>query len=141
MKSRYLALPDGQRIAIGADGDFDFPNGSVLVKNFRIGTQPVETRLFMRHDNGEWAGYTYEWNAQGTDATRVVGGKSVQVAGQSWLFPSELQCMLCHTNATPPEAHARCRLGGCKSARHNHTHAAAAQHMLQQTVVSVPCRS
>ena len=99
VKSRYLALPDGQRIAIGADGDFDFPNGSVLVKNFRIGTQPVETRLFMRHGNGEWAGYTYEWNAQGTDATRVIGGKTVQVAGQSWLFPSEAQCLVCHTAA------------------------------------------
>jgi mono/diheme cytochrome c family protein len=71
----------------------------VLVKNFRIGTQPVETRLFMRHDNGEWAGYTYEWNAQGTDATRVIGGKTVQVAGQSWLFPSEAQCLVCHTAA------------------------------------------
>jgi uncharacterized repeat protein (TIGR03806 family) len=99
MKSRFLALPDGQRITVGADGDFDFPNGSVLVKNFRIGTRPVETRLFMRHDNGEWAGYTYEWNAQGTDATRVVGGKSVQVGGQSWLFPSEAQCLVCHTAA------------------------------------------
>jgi len=99
VKSRYLALPDGQRIAVGAEGDFDFPNGSVLVKNFSIGAQRVETRLFMRHDNGEWAGYTYEWNAQGTDATRVIGGKTVQVAGQSWLFPSEAQCMVCHTAA------------------------------------------
>jgi uncharacterized repeat protein (TIGR03806 family) len=99
VKSRFLALPDGQRITVGADGDFDFPNGSVLMKNFRIGTQLVETRLFMRHDNGEWAGYTYEWNAQGTDATRVVGGKTVQVAGQSWLFPSEAQCLVCHTAA------------------------------------------
>ena len=53
----------------------------------------------MRHNNGEWAGYTYEWNAQGTDATRVVGGKTVQVAGQSWLFPSEAQCLVCHTAA------------------------------------------
>jgi uncharacterized repeat protein (TIGR03806 family) len=99
VKSRYLALPDGQRVTVGADGDLDFPNGSVLVKNFRIGAQLVETRLFMRHDNGQWAGYTYEWNAQGTDATRVVGGKAVQVAGQSWLFPSEAQCLVCHTAA------------------------------------------
>jgi hypothetical protein len=32
-KNRWLALPDAQRIAVGADNDFDFPNGSVLVKN------------------------------------------------------------------------------------------------------------
>jgi uncharacterized repeat protein (TIGR03806 family) len=97
-KSRWLALPDGQRISITGN-DFDFPNGSVLMKNFSIGTQRVETRLFMRHSDGNWAGYTYEWNAQQTEATRVVGGKTVQVAGQDWQFPSESQCLQCHTAA------------------------------------------
>ena len=38
--------------------------------------QLVETRLFMRHPDGDWAGYTYEWNAQRTDATLVQGGKT-----------------------------------------------------------------
>ncbi|MEP7313359.1 MAG: PQQ-dependent sugar dehydrogenase [Pseudomonadota bacterium] len=99
LKERFLALPDGQNIVVTADGDFDFPNGSVLVKNFRIGTQLVETRLFMRHPDGVWAGYSYEWNAAGTDATRVVGGKTVSVAGQSWTYPSEAQCLQCHTSA------------------------------------------
>jgi uncharacterized repeat protein (TIGR03806 family) len=99
VKARWLALPDGQRIVIGANNDFDFPNGSVLVKNFSLGTTLVETRLFMRHSDGVWAGYTYEWNAGGTDATRVVGGKTVQVAGQTWQFPSEAQCLQCHSTA------------------------------------------
>jgi uncharacterized repeat protein (TIGR03806 family) len=98
-KSRWLALPDGARISIDADNDFDLPNGSVLVKNFGIGAQLVETRLFMRHNDGNWAGYTYEWNAGGTEATRVSGGKAVQVAGQTWQFPSEEQCLQCHTAA------------------------------------------
>jgi uncharacterized repeat protein (TIGR03806 family) len=99
VKARWLALPDGQRMVIGANNDFDFPNGSVLVKNFTLGTTLVETRLFMRHNDGVWAGYTYEWNAAGTDATRVVGGKTVQVAGQTWEFPSEAQCLQCHSAA------------------------------------------
>jgi len=98
-KARWLALPDGQRIVVDANNDFDFPNGSVLVKNFSLGVQLVETRLFMRHSDGAWAGYTYEWNAGGTDATRVVGGKTVQVAGQTWQFPSEEQCLQCHSVA------------------------------------------
>ena len=98
-KARWLALPDGQRITINGSNDFDFPNGSVLVKNFTLGTQLVETRLFMRHNDGVWAGYTYEWNAQGTDATRVVGGKTVTVGGQTWEFPSEAQCLQCHSVA------------------------------------------
>ena len=100
VKNRWLALPDGQRIVVNAENDFEFPNGSVLMKNFSIGTTLVETRLFMRHNDGNWAGYTYEWNAGGTEATRVVGGKTVQVAGQTWEFPSEAQCLQCHSAAS-----------------------------------------
>jgi uncharacterized repeat protein (TIGR03806 family) len=98
-KSRWLALPDALPISVTPTNDFEFPNGSVLVKNFSLGTQLVETRLFMRHTDGNWAGYTYEWNAAGTEATRVSGGKTVQVAGQTWQFPSEEQCLQCHTAA------------------------------------------
>ncbi|HET9864868.1 MAG TPA: PQQ-dependent sugar dehydrogenase [Steroidobacteraceae bacterium] len=100
LKDRWLALPNGQRIVVDdTSGDFDFPSGSVLMKNFSLGGQLVETRLFMRHDDGNWAGYTYEWNAQHTDATRVIGGKAVQVGGQTWDFPSEAQCLQCHNAA------------------------------------------
>jgi len=98
-KDRYLGLPNGTTITVAADGDFELPNGTVLMKSFRLAGKLVETRLFMRHTDGEWAGYTYEWNAQGTDATRVVGGKTVSVGGQSWVFPSEAQCLACHTAA------------------------------------------
>jgi uncharacterized repeat protein (TIGR03806 family) len=98
-KTRWLALPDGQRITVDANNDFVFPNGSVLVKNFALGGQLVETRLFMRHNDGNWAGYTYEWNAQQTEATRVIGGKTVQLGAQTWEIPSEAQCQTCHTLA------------------------------------------
>jgi uncharacterized repeat protein (TIGR03806 family) len=95
-KQRWLALPDGQSINVAASNRLEFPTGSVLFKNFTLGATLVETRLLMRHNDGQWAGYTYEWNAPGTDATRVIGGKTVSVAGQSWEFPSEAQCMVCH---------------------------------------------
>lgn len=98
-KERYLALPNGATMTAMADGDIDFPNGTVLMKQFRLGGRLVETRLFMRHTDGEWAGYSYEWNAQQTDATRVAGGKVVAIGGQDWEFPSEAQCLSCHTAA------------------------------------------
>jgi uncharacterized repeat protein (TIGR03806 family) len=98
-KERFLAIPNGTKMRADADGDIEFPNGSVLMKSFRIGTRLVETRLLMRHTDGEWAGYTYEWNAGGTDATRVIGGKTVTVDGRTWLFPSEAECLACHTEA------------------------------------------
>jgi uncharacterized repeat protein (TIGR03806 family) len=99
VKERWLAIPNGTSIAVGADGDFTFPNGSVLVKHFRLDGALIETRLFMRHPDGDWAGYTYEWNAQQTDATLVTGGKTVTVGGQSWRFPSGNECLSCHTQA------------------------------------------
>ncbi|MEE4163910.1 MAG: PQQ-dependent sugar dehydrogenase [Woeseiaceae bacterium] len=97
-KSRYIGLPNGTTMTIGADGDFDFPNGTVIVKNFRLGGNLVETRHLMRHPDGVWAGYTYEWNAAQTEATRVRGGKVVNINGQDWIYPSEAQCMECHTS-------------------------------------------
>ncbi len=96
-KDRFMALPNSQNVAIGSDNDWTLPNNSVLVKNFRLGTRMVETRLLMRHTDGSWAGYTYEWNAAGTEANRVIGGKTATINNQAWIFPSESQCMLCHT--------------------------------------------
>jgi mono/diheme cytochrome c family protein len=82
-----------------ADGDWDFPNGTVLMKNFSVGSRLIETRLFMR-DADAWAGYSYEWNAQQTDATLLPGGATRDIGdGQQWVFPSESQCMRCHTTA------------------------------------------
>ncbi|MBP9112539.1 MAG: PQQ-dependent sugar dehydrogenase [Polyangiaceae bacterium] len=98
-KSRYMAIPDGTKITLKADGDFDFPNGSVLVKNFEIGGKFVETRLFMRHDDGTWAGYSYEWNDAQTDATLLQAGKVKAVGSQNWIYPSRGECLSCHTAA------------------------------------------
>ena len=69
-----MALPDGRQVVNKANGDFDFPAGTVLVKSFRLGGQLIETRLLMRHPDTGWAGYTYEWNDAQTTATRVNGG-------------------------------------------------------------------
>ena len=53
----------------------------------------------MRHPDGVWAGYTYEWNATATQALRVRGGKVANINGQMWTFPSEGECLQCHTAA------------------------------------------
>jgi uncharacterized repeat protein (TIGR03806 family) len=97
-KTRWMALPDGGRITIGADGDWSFPNRTVLVKNFALGARLIETRLFMKHaDTGNWAGYTYQWNAAQTAATLVNGGLVANIGGQDWIYPSGAQCLQCHT--------------------------------------------
>lgn len=98
-KRRWLALPDGERLTVAPDGDLEFPVGSVLVKLFERGGRPIETRLFMHHPSG-WAGYSYAWDAHGTDATLLEGSeRRVLDDGSAWYFPSRGDCMVCHTSA------------------------------------------
>ncbi|MEJ0037587.1 MAG: PQQ-dependent sugar dehydrogenase [Gammaproteobacteria bacterium] len=98
-KSRWMALPDNTKITVEADGDWTFPSGTVLVKNFTLNGQLIETRLFMRHtDSGNWGGYTYRWNSTHTDASLVSGGLTETIGTQDWTYPSEAQCLQCHTS-------------------------------------------
>jgi uncharacterized repeat protein (TIGR03806 family) len=98
-KERWIAVPDAATVGIAVDGSLVWPPGTVLAKHFRLGGELVETRLFMRHPDGGWAGYSYAWDAQQTDATLVVGGGAATIGGQNWLFPDENQCLTCHTPA------------------------------------------
>jgi len=99
VKERWMAIPDGQTVAVDAGGDLSFPTGTVLMKAFRLGGALVETRLLMRHPDGVWAGYTYRWDDAQTAATRVTGGARRTVGAQTWLYPTEQQCLQCHTAA------------------------------------------
>ncbi|MEO7732288.1 MAG: PQQ-dependent sugar dehydrogenase, partial [Kofleriaceae bacterium] len=99
-KQRWFAIPDGKTITITDTNDWDLPIGSVSVKTFSVGGKRIETRLFMRHTDGNWAGYTYEWNADGKDATLLEGGKAKAVgSSQVWAYPSRSQCIQCHSVA------------------------------------------
>lgn len=97
-KRRWLALPDGATIATAADGAFQFPAGSVLVKEFSVAGARVETRFFVHQTDGRWAGYSYKWRADQTDADLVgPDGTTAPVAQQTWTFPGRAQCSQCHT--------------------------------------------
>lgn len=98
-KTRFVALPDGAQATVDANGRIDLPIGTVVEKTFRLGGKPVETRLLMRHSDGAWSGYSYEFRADGSDADLIPGGASTVVGGQTWLFPSRGECLQCHTAA------------------------------------------
>jgi uncharacterized repeat protein (TIGR03806 family) len=100
-KSRWLALPDGVKISqlLGSGGDLDLPIGTVLVKHFRLFNRLIETRLFMRHEDGQWAGYSYEWDDSESEAYLLEGAKEKDVNGQTWRYPSRAECLQCHTEA------------------------------------------
>jgi len=99
-KERYLALPDGKTLDVAADGDFTLPIGAVTMKNFKWEGKLFETRFFVRHNDGSYYGYSYEWNTAQTDATLVsVNGKDATVGTLAWTYPSRTACFTCHSEA------------------------------------------
>lgn len=99
-KDRWMALPNDSTITIEADGDWTFPINSILVKNFNLNGKRIETRLLVLHADGNWGGYSYEWNAAETDATLLLNGKVINKEGQSYIYPSSTACFQCHTAVT-----------------------------------------
>jgi uncharacterized repeat protein (TIGR03806 family) len=99
-KRRWFVLPEGQTIGFSADGNWNFPVGTITVKHFDLGTTKVETRV-MVHSSEGWRGYSYRWRPDGQEADLVAeGGDSGNYAAQVWNFPSRGQCLQCHTAAT-----------------------------------------
>ncbi len=94
-KQQWLALPDGAAIKVAADGDFELPTGAVVFQTLSLESKPVETRMMVRHVDGEWAGYSFEWNAAGSDALLLPANKSTT----RWSFPGRGECVSCHTKA------------------------------------------
>lgn len=100
-KRRWMVVPDAEKVTVKADGDFEFPLGSVLVKEFSLAGKRIETRFLVHQEaDGKWAGYSYKWNADETDATLVAAdGEEVVYGAQTWLYPGRAQCSRCHTKA------------------------------------------
>lgn len=104
-KRRWLGLPYNAKVGIKPDGDFEFPPGTVLIKEFSFLGRPVETRLLKRHDDGVWQGYTYAWRDDLSDADLVPEDGAVRLVADSptsvlqWAYPSRSQCLQCHTQA------------------------------------------
>ena len=135
-KERFLALPGHSQIKLdsvtypqpspGAPPGWGFPNGTVLVKTFFLemerGNPKSKRRLETRILHFEqlagtseigaenWAGYTYVWNEDQTDAEllgadgldkilTIRDGKTGTNIRQKYHFPSRAECTLCHTMA------------------------------------------
>jgi uncharacterized repeat protein (TIGR03806 family) len=125
-KERFMYLPPDQQIHIdwaaadpgpGGEGElWDFPVGSVLIKNFWFdldrsdpgqdeNAKRVETRLMVRFPD-EWEVYTYLWTEDESEALLIKYGDLVEIAFtdaegqpamQNYKVPSLEQCGSCHS--------------------------------------------
>ncbi len=113
LKFRYVFMPPGARATYNAEGVFEFPVGTVLVKTFafaadmrnqRQSIRFLETRLLIRRANG-WIALPYVWNEEQTEARLSLIGATVPVSftdedgaaiGLDWQVPNRNQCKGCH---------------------------------------------
>lgn len=112
-KARFIKIPEGKQALYHADDILDFPEGTVLIKNFYYPadfSKPendlriLETRLLIKEAN-EWKALPYIWNNEQTEAYLNVAGKSIPVEwkhtdGQlrkiNYAVPNMNQCKGCH---------------------------------------------
>ncbi len=112
-KERFMKIPEGKQISYHGEEVFDFPEGTVLIKNFyypadfRKPTEKIrllETRLLLLKE-GTWEALTYIWNEEQTEAYLEVAGKSIPISwthtdGESrkidYSVPNVNQCKGCH---------------------------------------------
>jgi uncharacterized repeat protein (TIGR03806 family) len=113
-KQRWFVVPDGATIGFAADGAWSFPAGTITVKHFELakaggGATRVETRVMVNRPEG-WTGYTYRWRADQSDADLLTTGATAAydtfnpatgaATRVNWTFPTQAQCLNCHTQAT-----------------------------------------
>jgi uncharacterized repeat protein (TIGR03806 family) len=112
-KKRFVKIPPGQKAGYHPTEVLDFPEGTILIKNFYYPAdfnQPqknirlLETRLLFL-EKGEWRPLSYIWNDEQTDAFLEVAGKSIDVSWThydgsikkiSYSVPNLNQCKGCH---------------------------------------------
>ena len=114
-KERFIYLPEGTIMEYNNDfAVLDFPIGTIIVKNFMfyvderdlsLGRTIIETRLLVRHED-KWKPYSYKWNDEQTDATRLIVGATVSAStilmnGETkeipgYVIPREIDCRTCH---------------------------------------------
>ena len=111
---RLAALPNDSQIA-NRGTEWTFPKDSVMVKTLTLemkqgdpsSQRRIETQI-LHFDGSEWQPYTYQWNAEQTDATLVAAAGLDQtfdvtdpdatggVRKQTWRFAGRAECQRCH---------------------------------------------
>ncbi len=112
-KLRFIKLPAGKKIKYNDSLVFDFPVGTVLIKNFyypndfrrpEAGRMILETRLLVNLEKG-WEAWPYIWNDEQTEAYYDPAGetktiKYVDSSGKKistvYAIPNKNQCKGCH---------------------------------------------
>lgn len=112
-KKRFVKIPAGKKAAYHPTEVVDFPEGTILIKNFYYpadfrkpdgNRRILETRLLVL-DSGAWKPFSYIWNEEQTEAVLEIAGKNIdvtwthgngQVRNVNYSVPNINQCKGCH---------------------------------------------
>ncbi|MEZ5003525.1 MAG: SO2930 family diheme c-type cytochrome [Chitinophagales bacterium] len=111
LKDRFIYLPDNTTIGYQATGIVDFPEGTIIIKNFSSlddNDNPLrlETRLLVLDPfDSKWKVMAYLWNDQQTEATKHITGKNISIKVRdnsgdllttNYHVPNTNDCKRCH---------------------------------------------
>jgi uncharacterized repeat protein (TIGR03806 family) len=112
-KLRFVKLPEGTKATYNDSSFFEFPQGTILIKNFYFpvdfrkrekGRKILETRLLV-HESSGWQAYPYIWNDEQTEAFYDPAGETKEITYVSasgkkvkspYVIPNKNQCKGCH---------------------------------------------
>jgi hypothetical protein len=94
-KQRYLYLPPGTQIDSSDMDHWQFPIGTVAIKEFSLGGKRLETRVIMRLGADEYWMGALAWD-EGATAPRYVPEGLSNARGTDHDIPSSTQCGTCH---------------------------------------------
>jgi mono/diheme cytochrome c family protein len=119
-KTRWISVPSGKKVTPSDSDHYQFPDGTVFLKNFGMDSVYGDTTTSFIHEtrfliirisgtDTAYLGITYRWNRQNTDGVlvppssgldtgisfRYAGRPGVSVA-KRWHYPSTVECAQCH---------------------------------------------
>jgi len=111
VKKRFIVLPKGTAMKYAASGALDFPDSTIIIKNFAyINTEHqnvmIETRLLAKDPKDKkWKVMNYLWNAEQTDAIKHISGAKIPITLldndnnkmlTNYQVPNTNDCKRCH---------------------------------------------
>jgi uncharacterized repeat protein (TIGR03806 family) len=110
-KDRFIMVPAGKSIRYTAQGILDFPDSSMIIKNFAYRNKEnrkilIETRILTK-DPGDktWKVMDYLWDSTQTDAVRHITGAAIPIQllddegtihSTTYQVPNTNDCKRCH---------------------------------------------
>ena len=112
-KDRFIALPKGTSMQYNSTGILDFPDSTIIIKNFAYHNEAhqkimIETRLLVKDPaDSQWKVMNYLWNKEQTDAIKHLTGAKLPITlldyhdnkiSTVYVVPNTNDCKRCHIN-------------------------------------------